>query len=146
MGFTMNNDPRNLFAAVKKATGKKLNIDKFNDRLMIQKGCYILNRWGYGPIYKYGLYIRGPYSSDLAHDYYDLGGFVGEYTDVPESVISDLSEIIGKGVRYAEAYSTILLVRENNPTKSPEYVLKKTLDIKPHLDAEVREAFASAMM
>ena len=55
MGFDMNKDPRNLFAAVKKATDKKLNIDRFNDRLMVQKGCYILNRWGYGPTYKYGL-------------------------------------------------------------------------------------------
>lgn len=142
----MNNDPRSLFVAVKKAAGKRLSIDKFNDRLMMQKGCYILNRWGYGPTYRYSLYIRGPYSSELAHDYYELGGFTGEETDVPDSIISKLSSVIKRGVKYAEAYSTVLLVKENNPYKPPEYILKRSLEIKPNLKVEVEEAFASIQM
>ncbi len=142
----MNNDPRNLFAAVKKAAGKKLNIDKYNDRLMMQKGCYILNRWDHGPIYRYRLYIKGPYSSELAEDYDELGYFNDMDTDVPDSSILRLSEIIKRGKRYMESYTTILLVEENNHGISADYVLRKTLEIRPELKDEIEEAFTSIQM
>jgi uncharacterized protein YwgA len=61
-----------LISAVAKALGRKLSVTNFRDRLLMQKGCFILNEMGIGPIYSFRMYIRGPYSSDLADDYYTL--------------------------------------------------------------------------
>ena len=140
----MHNNPSSLIVAISKALDRSLNKGRFNDRLLMQKGCYILNRWGYGPEYKYSLYIRGPYSSELADDYYELR-YIGDTTDVPEDKISELSAIMKKGVEYTEAYATVMLVKENNPGRSNEEILSKSLAIKPHLNKEVREACLSVL-
>ena len=39
----MHNDPRSLIVAVNRAAGRKLKYNKWNDFLLLQKGCYILN-------------------------------------------------------------------------------------------------------
>ena len=112
---------------------------------MMQKGCYILNTWGYGPFYNFSLYIRGPYSPELADDYYRIRDL--DYrTTVPESDVRRLAEIMGKGVRYTEAYATVLLVKDSNPNRSNETIFKKTLSIKPHLESEIREACSSILI
>ena len=141
----MYKDSHNLIAAVSMAVHHKLNIDVFDDRLTIQKGCFILNNWGYGPEYRYSLYIRGPYSSDLADDYYEFGSIDSDSTDVSSEDIRRLSEIFDKGLPYAEAYSTVMLVKKNNPGFSSEDIRNKALDIKPHLKTEVMEASASLL-
>lgn len=140
----MHDDPRGLIFAVSKALGRKLNKGRFNDRLMMQKGCYILNSWGYGPMYNFSLYIRGPYSPELADDYYEMKD-PGNYTAVPESRIVELAGIMGKGVRYTEAYATVLLVKDSNPNRSNETIFKQSLSIKPHLESEIREACSSIL-
>lgn len=142
----MNSDSRRLLAAVSKAVDHKLNVDDFNDRLTMQKGCYILNSWGYGPMYRYSLYIRGPYSRELADDYYSLGNDIGCITDVPETAISKLRSIFDKGIGYAEAYATVLLVIDNSPGASHESIRRRALEIKPHLEREVEEACASLLV
>ncbi len=140
----MHDDPSNLIVAVSKALGRDIDRRKFTDRLLMQKGCYILNTWGYGPFYRYGLYIRGPYSSELADDYYEMGSLSGS-TTVPKDAITKLSAIMDKGVDYTEAYATVLLVKKNNPTRSNEDIFNKAVDIKPHLKKEVTEACASIL-
>ena len=140
----MHNDPSNLITAVSMALGRQLNKNRFNDRLLMQKGCYILNRWGYGPEYRYSLYIRGPYSPDLADDYYELNR-IGEFTDVPAERIEELSTIMSKGIGYTEAYTTVLIVKQNNPDRTNEELLKKALDVKPHLKKEVMEVWQSVL-
>ena len=127
----MHNNPGNLIAAVSKAMGRDLDKNVFNDRLMMQNGCYILNSWGYGPKYRYALYIRGPYSLELADDYNKMVDIDGS-TDVPVDSIDRLSNIVNIGVGYTEAYATVLLVKNNNPDRSIEEITKKAKDIKPH--------------
>ena len=141
----MHSDSRKLLAAVSEAVGHNLDADDFNDRLTMQKGCYILNSWGFGPKYRYGLYIRGPYSSELADDYYKLDGDIGGGTDVPEEAVSRLRSIFDKGLGYAEAYATVLLIVNNSPGASHESIRRRALEIKPHLRAEVEEACASLL-
>ena len=140
----MHNNPNNLIVAVSEALGRRLDKRKFMDRLIMQKGCYILNSWGFGPFYKYRLYIRGPYSSELADDYYEIKR-LNNSTDIPVDAIDELSKILSKGVDYTEAYATVLLVKRNNPDRSNADVLKKSMEIKPHLDNEVREACSSIL-
>ena len=133
-----------LVAAVAKAVGRELDVKKFNDRLTMQKGCYILNSLGVGPVYDYGLYIRGPYSRELADDYYTIKAIPAE-TTVPADKIDALRCIFDKGIGYAEAYATVLLLKRNNAGVSPERILNRALELKPNLDSEVREACASLL-
>lgn len=136
----MHGDARKLLAAVSRAVGHELDVDDFDDRLTMQNGCYILNSWGFGPMYRFSLYIRGPYSSELADDYYSIGNNMGGVTDVPDEVVERLSGIFGKGLHYAEAYATVLLVRNNSPGASDDSIRKRALELKPHLEDEVEEA------
>ena len=134
----MHNDPSSLIVAISKAMNRNLNKNKFNDRLLMQKGCYILNTWGFGPKYRYGLYIRGPYSSELADDYFEMTN-PGKITYVPEEAIHDLSEIMRKGIEFTEAYATVLMIKNNNPGKSDIDIRNRALEIKPHLSKEIAE-------
>jgi len=133
-----------LVAAVASAVGHRLDVNKFNDRLTMQKGCYILNSWGYGPVYDYGLYIRGPYSRELADDYYEIKS-IPAMTTIPAEAIDNLKAIFDKGIGYAEAYATVLLIKRNSVNAEPEKILSRALELKPHLKSEVREACASLM-
>ena len=58
--------------ALEKETGYKFNIEKLEDRLLIQKIVYIARYFGIDLGYHFDCYIRGPYSSELADDYYKL--------------------------------------------------------------------------
>lgn len=141
----MHYDPSNLIVAVSKACGHVPDVTKFSDRLTMQKGCYILNSWGYEPIYRYGLYIRGPYSSELADDYYEMHDMTSEETNVSESDLSRLKGLFEKGLPYVEAYATVLLLKNNNPNVASNKILDRALELKPHLEKEVREASASLL-
>ncbi len=50
----------------------KFNISSFWHRLKLQKYVYIAGFFGFRHGYKYSMYIRGPYSVELADDYYEL--------------------------------------------------------------------------
>ena len=134
---------RNLIATVAKAMGKKnLNVNNFEDRLIMQKGCYILNSMGVGPRYTFGLYIRGPYSSDLADDYYRLlnGGTMTYESEVSPDIIHELSLLIGKGTPFLEAYATLKLALEYNPKMERDKVIGFVINMKPRLNEEIKEA------
>ena len=52
--------------------GFNFNIDYFDHRLKLQKYVFITIFFGFNHDYHYDLYVRGPYSTDLADDYYDI--------------------------------------------------------------------------
>ena len=135
----MDRDPSTLIAAVNKALGRTIDWHDYDDRLIMQKGCYILNRWGYGPYYGYGLYIRGPYSTELTDDCERMI-LSNLRTDIPEEALTALSGIIKRGTDYLEAYTTVMLVKENNPSRNSIAVMKKALDIRPSLKDLIEEA------
>ena len=138
----MTGNTSELFDAVAIACGRDLKVYEFDDRLILQKGCYILNSWGYGPRFRFNMYIRGPYSSELAKEYYKRDSITRGETCVPEEAISRLAEIFSKGIGYAEAYATVLMIRTNSKDASREDVLKRAMDLKPRLKDEVAEAAA----
>ena len=135
----MDNDPGNLLSAVCAASGRILDRTDYEDRLIVQKGCYILNRWGYGPVYESRKYIRGPYSLELADDMEEMD-LTESGTDVPDDVVRELSEILTRGTDYLEAYATVLLVKENNPLRDNATLMNKALSIRPGLKNEITEA------
>jgi len=134
---------RNLIAAVAKAMSRaKLNVNNFEDRLLMQKGCFVLNKMDVCPKYRFDLYIRGPYSSELARDYYDLlkGREMTYETDVHPELIRELSVLIGKGTPFLEAYATLGLVLSYNPELDIDRLIEFVTDMKPHLKKEIKEA------
>lgn len=50
--------------------GFKPNVDKFQDRLVIQKTVCLLEMMGLDVGYNFSLYVRGPYSPNLTSDLY----------------------------------------------------------------------------
>ena len=46
------------------------NPDEFEDRLRMQKLVYLAGEFGLDHDYPYNMYLHGPYSPDLAKDYY----------------------------------------------------------------------------
>lgn len=141
----MNNDVRRLFAAVATAIGRDLKIDVFDDRLSLQKGCYILNAWGYGPSFKFNMYVHGPYSSSLADQYYKIGDITFRETNIPEKAIRDLHDVFSKGLPYVESYATLMMIRDNSPNATYEGIIKRALELKPHLKKQIEEASASLL-
>lgn len=142
----MHYNPSSLIAAVSKACGYSPDVEEFSDRLTVQKGCYILNSWGYEPVYRYDPYIRGPYSKELAEDCFEIRDDVSENTNVLERDFFRLKELYAKGLPYVEAYSTVLLLKNNNPNVASNKILDRALELKPHIEKEVREACASLLV
>jgi len=138
----MREGTESLLAAVAKAADRNLDLGEPEDRLNIQRGCYILNSRGHGPIYDYSLFIKGPYSPELAEDL-RLIKAVPEETDIPPEAVNALRNILGRGTAYADAYATVLLIKNKNLGVSPERILNRALELKPNLESEVREACAS---
>jgi len=132
----------NLISAVAKSLNRELKINSFNDRLIMQKGCFLLNEMGVLPRYNFSIYIRGPYSSELADDYYTIlgSGNFSYDTDVDESYISELSKIMAKGPSYLEAYSTLILASRYNPKMNEDELAAFVLEMKPKLKKEIAEA------
>ena len=141
----MDTDVRRLMAAVSLAIGRDLSVSEFKDRLAIQKGCYILNSWGFGPMYRFNMYVHGPYSTTLADEYYRIGDVTFKETNIPEEAIRDLSDIFGKGLGYAEAYATVLMLKNKNPNASYNRIKERALELKPHLSSEIEEASLSIL-
>ncbi|MCL2607916.1 MAG: hypothetical protein FWD92_05135 [Methanomassiliicoccaceae archaeon] len=132
----------NLISAVSRAMKKrKLDAENFEDMLMVQKGCFILNSKGILPKYKFDVYVRGPYSHDLAEDYRDISEKDTPYeTKISYECIEELSAILKKGAAFVEAYTTMEMAKNYNPKMSKDELMEFVVEIKPHLKKKIREA------
>lgn len=139
-GNTASSGASDMLAAVMKAMGHGTVETAPVDSMVVHIGCYILDRWGFGPGYRFDRYVRGPYSVKLAEDQDLIGDTVPKHTDIPEEAVARLSGILGKGPGYVEAYGTVLLVAGNSLGASRESILGRALELKPHLEEEVRDA------
>ena len=61
-----------LLKAVLEGLGIEPKIGTMRDRKTIQKAVYLAQRRGADLGYRFGWYVKGPYSSPLADDYYRL--------------------------------------------------------------------------
>ena len=140
----MNNDPKSLLAAVCKAVGRDMNVANRADLLILQKGCFILNFWGYEPAFDYNVIIKGPYSQDLREICQNLADIrISWETDVSENDILELGRIIKKGADYLEAYSMVLMVVSYNPGISENDTQQFVEEIVPRLKKQFGEVFTS---
>ncbi len=112
----------------------RFDLDSFESRLRLQKYVYLARPFGLRLGYGYSLYIRGPYSPELARDYYALSGDV-EGEPLPEGFRAEefLEFVRGRDERWLEAASTLLMLAEESPGDL-EWVLSRTSELKPWAD------------
>ena len=66
-----------------------IDIDRFANRLRLQKLAFLIQEMGGGGSFAYYWYIRGPYSPSLTQMLYS-GDEVGAYEDAPELTAAEL--------------------------------------------------------
>ena len=110
----------------------------FNFRLKVQKFVYIAKYFGWNHSYKYRLYIRGPYSSALADEYYNED--ISKYSPLEIDGFDSYSFndfVDGKSIPYLESASTILYYMGIEENFTHEDAIEKLQKIKPHIDSEI---------
>jgi Uncharacterized conserved protein len=139
---------RNLVAFVnmlERSGIHKFNPDNFISRLRLQKYVYLARFFGFDLGYVYNLYLRGPYSPDLAEDYYRLKER-SKWEDLLIPIINfdKFAKLVrGKDHRWLEIATTIHFVWESNRNWRERYrkpfkdlktfVINRTSDIKSHV-------------
>jgi len=139
---------RNLATFVnilEKSAIHKFNLDDFISRLRMQKYVYLARFFGFDLGYRYNLYLRGPYSPDLAEDYYQLKDR-GEWADssIPAIKFDKFARLVReKDHGWLEIATTIHFIWESNRSLREKYglsreelktfAIKRTGDVKSHV-------------
>jgi len=116
----------------------------FNSRLKAQKAVFLLKHIGIEAFssYNFSLYLRGPYSSSLASDYYNLEGV----ETTPIDLDSDKTEILrwftSHDTEWLEIASSIIDIKDRYPNiKNGEFYSLLSLS-KPWV---TKEAFTKTL-
>ncbi|RKX92533.1 MAG: hypothetical protein DRP84_09865 [Spirochaetes bacterium] len=104
---------------------RKLSLDDFDDKLIIQKAVYIAQKLGMDFNYNFGWHVRGVYSSALTVDIYEINDQDLEYSPSPkEREIAEklltIRNVFGHISRTFELISTVMYAREDRGMKDSE--------------------------
>jgi uncharacterized protein YwgA len=103
----------------------------FNNRFRIQKYVLIARRLGLiNRDYDYDIYIKGPYSSELANEYYNYEPCKYDISMMKEKADTFLSIVNDKDNNWLEIASTALHINTDN--KEYEIVELLTIDAKDY--------------
>lgn len=123
--------------------------NNFEQRLLVQKIFYFLQKLGFSPKIKYNFYKYGPYSPDLTDIYYrslelskkDLKPYTDiQFTGNEKKILEKIKEILNKwgaDLKKLEYYSSVLFVYEDMYFKdwNQERIKSKISILKPkHYD------------
>jgi uncharacterized protein YwgA len=135
---------------LEKEAGFRFDVKRFEHRLMLQKYVFIAKVLGLDLGYLHNIYLRGPYSPNLAEDYYKLDKlaehgveYEGDYKEELRGFNGEkfLEVIEGKDAEWLEIAATILSVYERYRRKFSGAELKRRIistscDIKSTAKAE----------
>jgi len=122
------------FIKALESIGFNFDVNRFNHRLKLQKYVYLARRYGIDFGYHYNLYIRGPYSPELASDYYSIKeGVSEEHVDVPEEFFKLVK---GKSERWLELAATLVMIKERYPDISDREMIDLVMGNKPFATIE----------
>ena len=132
---------------LEKEAGFRFAIEKFEHRLMLQKYVFISKFFGFNHGYPYSLYVRGPYSSTLADDYYKLADSYSSYKEDYTKELGGFNaekfmEVVEeKDGKWLEIAATILSVYDRYREKFHgdeliEKVISTSCDIKSATDVK----------
>lgn len=117
--------------------------ENFDNRLKLQKYVFLAERYGLHLGYNHSMYLRGPYSSSLTDDYYDLarsnavdalnGSFPPSFNQ-----LGFFNLVNNKDVEWLEAAATLLSLRESFSDKT--CLLERTKNMKDHISGEKIES------
>ena len=111
-----------------------------NFKIMVQKLVFLEEYFGWNNSYSYDLYIHGPYSSNLADDYYSNNLFNYSSLKIQDFDSKSMKQFIkDKSLDYLESASTILFYKKLNENISLDFAIKKLAEIKPHISSKIVE-------
>jgi len=122
--------------------GLRPEISKYEWRFIIQKTTYLAQVLGITTNYLFTIYVSGPYSKELADDYFQhitkVESLETEYDLTPED-ITILERIkaccvIDQNAALMEGTSTTVYIMKQNPQLSDDEVILKLKAIKRHLN------------
>lgn len=128
----MEKDYKKLVSYLK-AIGISMNPATFDGRVRIQKFAYMITKIMPGTLhYNFNFYLLGPYSTDLAKDYYHLKVENGYNLNQNELKNMDrIKELKDESTLELEIIASLLSIRESKCSEEEaEYRLMK---IKPYL-------------
>ncbi len=134
--FTLSREER-LSSFLKTLDDKGIlsfNKNLFNNRLKVQKYVFIARKFGLSLRYTYSLYIRGPYSSGLADDYYEIDDY---HNSNSLEIDEDFFKLVkNKSEEWLELAATILMIRERYQSINDEKLVALVNNAKPHAKKE----------
>lgn len=125
--------------------GLKLDVTTFEHRLRIQKIVYILQlhrEFRKYLDYRFNLYIRGPYSPDLASVYYGISEEVHpSNVELSEEALRYGREVVSKDNEYLEVASTLVEAMKVNQSEIDDEELVELVHwLKPYYgENKIRE-------
>jgi len=124
----------------------KPGMDDFSNRIKYQKIIYLLQASGISLGYGFNWYIRGPYSSPLAHVLFNIDDETYENCqNIPfndnERVVSSLTDFKNKlgdnidDIDYLEVLASLHYINKSTFSGNCNYsdLKRKLLDVKPNL-------------
>ena len=106
------------------------------NRLKLQKYVFLAKHFGMPFRYRYGPYLYGPYSSELAADYYALARNSGQYSRSSANLDGFRKDNFLKAIRndphWLEIATTI--IDKNESTKERTNLVEKVCHIKSQFD------------
>ncbi|MEM2587927.1 MAG: hypothetical protein QXV23_06470 [Candidatus Bathyarchaeia archaeon] len=125
---------------LKDRLGYVFNVEEeFDKRFLLQKYVFLAKYFGLDLGYDYSLYIYGPYSRELADDYYELARQrVLSEAELPEGFDAEgfIELVRGRDARWLEVAASILAVLEEYPDLSEEEIYGILRMSKPWLSRE----------
>ena len=106
--------------------------EDFYSRLKLQRYVFIARKFGLDLGYDFPLYMGGPYSPELADDYYSLPDEAGALPEFDKRGFLDL--VRGKDTDWLEATATILSIYEDH--RDLRWAIERTAELKPWIPEE----------
>lgn len=108
--------------------------NRFNHRLKVQKYVFIAQKFGFRTDYNYSLYIHGPYSSNLADDYYHIGDFRDRE---PMALNHGFVRLVkNKSEEWLELAATILMIEKRYGNIDRNTLIRLVKTVKPFAERE----------
>jgi len=128
-----------LFSLIKELLGRDIDINKFNDRLILQKLTYILKNAGLDFGYRFNWHIRGPYSISLSSDafefYQNPDRRCVEISDKDKRYLREIRNFLSQDINNAEKLeliaSLLFLKNEENLSFSDPRLVSQLHSLKP---------------
>jgi uncharacterized protein YwgA len=105
----------------------------FNARLRVQKAALLLKHMSVRPFtgFEFGIYLRGPYSSQLSSVYYNLGDSPAREPSMDSATKEALRWFASNDLTWLEVASSILSIKDSHPSMSRSEVLSQLRLSKP---------------